>query len=338
MKSTAKTISLCYQLLPVIGIVLGKVTEYCNDPPVFYRGKTMPCLYTQDMYSYASYPEPPLLAKKTSGAKKMKRVLQMQLSKFVRTIVGPLRAILNLFLFGDILYFVFFVNKANLEDRALFLMAIAFIVAQVKGMGDMAVWVWINFIHSKSDKAEKMKKKKEKQEKRELAKEQARLNTERAGMIVRAQVFISGTISASLTIFSVFNDGALDSIIVWSVVYTVFGVVFIYFLVLVTVAGHKIGKLTQRDVTNFRTFLHLCVVIWITSMSLDYGVRCITLVFLFSLSILIVADMTHIEGQVDKLPKTMKKYLPGFVASPIISFAAGFIGFFLKYRPNPSDC
>ena len=47
---------------------------------------------------------------------------------------------------------VFFVNKANLEDRALFLMAIAFIVAQVKGMGDMAVWVWINFIHSKDDK------------------------------------------------------------------------------------------------------------------------------------------------------------------------------------------
>ena len=50
MKSTAKTISLCYQLLPVIGIVLGKVTEYCNDPPVFYRGETMKCLYTQDMF------------------------------------------------------------------------------------------------------------------------------------------------------------------------------------------------------------------------------------------------------------------------------------------------
>merc|ERR1719321_2393685 len=56
VRATAKTLSVCWQLFPFIGIILGKITEYCNYPPVYYRGTVMPCLYTQDLFSYRDYP------------------------------------------------------------------------------------------------------------------------------------------------------------------------------------------------------------------------------------------------------------------------------------------
>merc|ERR1719498_1485533 len=88
VKSTSKTVSLCWQLFPLIGIVMGKVTEYCNFPPLYYRGKVMPCLYTQDMYSYKEYPELVPLKRKANGVKKLARSGSLFLIKFVRQKLG----------------------------------------------------------------------------------------------------------------------------------------------------------------------------------------------------------------------------------------------------------
>merc|ERR1719487_1669685 len=43
MRASGKQVSLCWQIVP-LGIVIGKAGEYFNDPPVFYRGKCLPCL------------------------------------------------------------------------------------------------------------------------------------------------------------------------------------------------------------------------------------------------------------------------------------------------------
>ena len=35
--------SFCYQAIP-LGLVIGKMTEYLNDPPLYYSGTAMKCL------------------------------------------------------------------------------------------------------------------------------------------------------------------------------------------------------------------------------------------------------------------------------------------------------
>jgi hypothetical protein len=192
------------------------------------------------------------------------------------------------------------------------------------------MWVWINFLHSKKTKADKYQKIADKENKKLKRIEDEKNNPEKAGMILRAQIFIGGTISGTATIFSVFNDGRLDYLLHYMVAYTLCGVLFMYLLVFATIVGDKVKSISPRDVTNVRTAMHIGVALFMINLALPYGVRCVTLVGLFTVGILIAIDMTHVEGQIGRLPKQATKYLPGFVGSPIIPFVAGFVGFFLR--------
>merc|ERR1719482_1573633 len=199
VKATAKTISLCWQLIPLVGIVFSKWTEYANFPPLYYRGKAMPCLYTQDLYTYSSYPGFPPLPRTAAPQKRIQRIGAKILAYLVRNHLWWFRALLSIGIFTIALLFVFIVDPSNIATRGPILFVSALVCGQVKGLGDMSMWVWVNFLYSHKDRVEKERERVEKAEQKILARTK---DQSESGMLLRAQVLMAGSIAATICIFN----------------------------------------------------------------------------------------------------------------------------------------
>jgi len=53
--ATAKQVSLTWQVIPGVGVPIGKICEYFNNPPIFYNGTDLPCF--QASWKITSSPE-----------------------------------------------------------------------------------------------------------------------------------------------------------------------------------------------------------------------------------------------------------------------------------------
>jgi hypothetical protein len=204
VKATAKTMSLCWQLMPLVGIIFAKLTEYANFPPLYYRGKAMPCLYTQDLYTYSSYPGFPPLPRTAPPQKRIQRIGAKILVYLVRYHLWWFRALLSIGIFTIALLFVFIVDPSNIATRGPILFVSALVCGQVKGLGDMSMWVWVNFLYTHKDRVEKEREAVEKAE----AKIRARTKDQsESGMLLRAQVLMAGSIGATICIFNTYRGG-----------------------------------------------------------------------------------------------------------------------------------
>lgn len=335
IKSTSKTVSLCWQLVPLVGIIMGKVCEYCNFPPLYYRGKSMPCLYTQDMYSYRQYPELPPLKRKAGAVKKLKRSISLFLVKFVSQKggmkLGMVRAALSLYLLGTAFFFVFFVSTKNIAV-VMPLLGFAFFAAQVKGLGDLALWVWINFICTHDSKHEKTQKKVEKAEKKLEQKLKAKRNPENAGMVMRAWILMGGTWGTTLTILISFGDlegfvSAQQRLIFRSLVLAFISMVYNFLAASLSVMSDQLERLAPACNSICRLVLYgvpLTSVFFLALRVSDLRAACIITLVIFTFQITV--DWTNLEGKAQHLPTTIDGYIPGMVALPLGTFLGGLTG------------
>jgi hypothetical protein len=326
IKSTSKTVSLCWQLFPLIGIIMGKVCEYCNFPPVYYRGTAMPCLYTQDMFSYKEYPELPPLKRKAGGVKKAMRSMSKCLIKFVREKLGMVRSALSLYLLFTAFFFVFFVTIENIAV-VVPLLGFAFIAAQVKGLGDLSLWVWINFICTSSSKSEKALAKAEKAEKKLEQKRQRAKNPENAGMLMRAWILMGGTWGTSITILWSFQDMEARYLLFRAIMGTIIAIAYNLFTATLSILSNHLERIAAACPGICRFLMYACPIgtVFILAMRVtDFRASCIIALVTFCLQITI--DWTHLEGKAHHMPKTLEGYIPGLVAIPLGTFIGGLSG------------
>jgi hypothetical protein len=325
VKATAKTISLCWQLIPLVGIVFSKWTEYANFPPLYYRGKAMPCLYTQDLFTYSSYPELPPLTRFATPQTRIFRIFATISSYAIRYHLWWLRALLSMGLFVIALLFVFIIDPSNISVRGPILFWSGFIVALVKGLGDQSLWVWANFIHTQKDRAEREREKAEKLEKKIMMQREIR---ELPDMILRAQVLMAGTLAVTVTTFQTFQHG-LRTLIFNTLVASLAGICFVYFALLFSVIAPRLERLGPWIPVVVRFVLMSGICIWVMLLVWDVSksdMRCTLTVGIVTITVQVLVDWTHVEGKVHHLPTQFSAWVPGMVGIPMCSFFGALIG------------
>jgi len=130
MTATGRQISLACQILP-FGILIGKASEYLNDPPLVYIGHRLKCCCLKPSY----LEQRPNLGK---GKLELKSLLALAdcLTLIMEYGLPLFRRLVSILLYAFMLVGVFGITESNLIEMGATVISAAFYLAFLKGCGE----------------------------------------------------------------------------------------------------------------------------------------------------------------------------------------------------------
>jgi hypothetical protein len=129
IRATSMQISLAWQLFPFVGPLLGKLAEHTNNPPLFYRGTVLKCMWADANVNKVAEEK----GRKMSGASSAKYYFVLALAYFKDRAVPLLQRAVRVGMYVAIVYFTYHINKQNLEKMALQMFQFVFLLATLAG-------------------------------------------------------------------------------------------------------------------------------------------------------------------------------------------------------------